>query len=365
MKILLTGGTGYIGSHCALALLQAGHSVTLLDNLSNSDAAVVSRIRQLYQPQAAEAAELSFIQGDIRDEVLLERLFSTQRYDAVMHFAGLKAVGESWLQPAAYYQHNFNGTLLLASLMQKHQLPCLLFSSSATVYAASATALDEQSPCAPASPYGRSKYFVEAMLKDLQQANPAFSVILLRYFNPAGAHHSALLGEAPCGTPNNLLPFVAEVASGQRDEIQVFGDDYPTADGTGVRDYIHVEDVAQGHVLALQQHQAEPGVHLYNLGRGQGYSVLQVIQAFEQSCGRVLPYRITTRRPGDLPSTVACADKAQQLLGFTARRDLQQMTDDAWRWQQQLQQRPVVQPQLSPITDKATTGQDGVKHEPC
>ncbi len=336
MNILLTGGTGYVGSHCAVALLQAGYQVTLLDNLSNSDLTVVARIGQLAQGNSGSNTRLPrFIKGDIRDAELLDKVLADGNFAAVLHCAGLKAVGDSWQQPLDYYQQNVAGSLLLACLTQKHRVPCLLFSSSATVYAVSAEALDEQSPCAPASPYGRSKYFVEAMLTDLCSANPAISVILLRYFNPAGAHHSGLLGEAPSGIPNNLLPFVAQVASGERSEIQIFGNNYPTADGTGVRDYIHVEDVAKGHLLALQHHLTEPGLHLYNLGRGHGYSVLEVIRAFERSCGRTLPYRVVARRQGDVASSVACATKARQQLGFVAERDLQQMTDDAWRWQQQ------------------------------
>ncbi|MCT6698627.1 UDP-glucose 4-epimerase GalE [Rheinheimera sp. 4Y26] len=335
MNILLTGGTGYVGSHCAVALLQAGYQVTLLDNLSNSDLSVVARIAQLAQGGSGSNTRLpQFIEGDIRNEALLDEVLAQGDFSAVLHCAGLKAVGDSWQQPLDYYQHNVAGSLLLAALMQKHRVPCLLFSSSATVYAASEQALDEQSPCAPASPYGRSKYFVESILADLCQANPSVSVILLRYFNPAGAHHSGLLGESPTGTPNNLLPFVAQVASGERSEIQIFANDYPTADGTGVRDYIHVEDVAKGHLLALQHHLTDPGLHLYNLGRGQGYSVLEVIRAFERSCGRSLPYRVVARRQGDVASTVACVAKARAQLGFVAERDLQQMTDDAWRWQQ-------------------------------
>lgn len=339
MNILLTGGTGYVGSHCAVVLLQAGYQVTLLDNLSNSDLSVVARIGQLAQGSSGGHTRLpQFIQGDIRDEALLDRVLAQGNFSAVLHCAGLKAVGESWQQPLDYYQHNVAGSLVLLRLVQKHQVPCLLFSSSATVYAQSEQILDEQSPCAPVSPYGRSKYFVEAILQDFCAANPAMSVIILRYFNPAGAHHSGLLGEAPSGMPNNLLPVVAQVASGVRDRIQVFGKDYPTPDGTGVRDYIHVEDVALGHLTALQHHQAQAGVQLYNLGRGQGYSVMDVIRAFEQSCGRALPYQVVARRPGDVARTVACANKAKQQLHFVAEKDLQQMTDDVWRWQQYQQQ---------------------------
>lgn len=336
MNILLTGGTGYIGSHCAVALLQAGHQVTLYDNLSNSDAGVVARIRQIC---AADESRLRFVQGDINDMAALSAVFQQQRFDAVLHCAGLKAVGESWQLPLDYYQTNVAGTLNLLQLMQQHQVHCLLFSSSATVYAEhhQGVPFDEQSPCAPTNPYGRSKYMVEQMLSDISQAQPELSLVVLRYFNPAGAHPSALLGEAPRGTPNNLLPFVAQVASGQRPAIQVFGSDYPTPDGSGVRDYIHVEDLALGHRLALEKHQAEAGLHLYNLGRGQGYSVFQVIAAFQRSCGRTLARQLSARRPGDVASSVACADKAAAALGFIASRDLQQMTDDAWRWQQQLQ----------------------------
>lgn len=333
MNILLTGGTGYVGSHCAVVLLQAGYQVTLFDNLSNSDIGVVARLRQICP---AQASQLRFVQGDINDSAALSALFRQQRFDAVLHCAGLKAVGESWQLPLAYYQTNVAGTLNLLQLMQQYQVYCLLFSSSATVYAAQnqGAPFTEQSPCAPQNPYGRSKYMVEQILQDWAEANPKLSLVLLRYFNPAGAHHSGLLGEAPSGTPNNLLPFVAQVASGQRSAVQVFGADYPTVDGTGVRDYIHIEDLAEGHLLALQHHAQTPGGQLYNLGRGHGYSVLQVIAAFQRSCGRTLARQITSRRPGDVASSVACADKARQRLGFVARRDLQQMTDDVWRWQQ-------------------------------
>lgn len=333
MNILLTGGTGYVGSHCAVVLLQAGYQVTLFDNLSNSDIGVVARLRQICP---AQASQLRFVQGDINDSAALSALFRQQHFDAVLHCAGLKAVGESWQLPLAYYQTNVAGTLNLLRLMQQYQVYCLLFSSSATVYAGQnqGVPFTEQSPCAPQNPYGRSKYMVEQILQDWAEASPKLSLVLLRYFNPAGAHHSGLLGEAPSGTPNNLLPFVAQVACGQRSAVQVFGADYPTLDGTGVRDYIHIEDLAEGHLLALQHHAQTPGVHLYNLGRGHGYSVLQVIAAFQRSCGRTLARQITSRRPGDVASSVACADKARQRLGFVARRDLQQMTDDVWRWQQ-------------------------------
>ena len=333
MNILLTGGTGYVGSHCAVLLLKAGYQVTLYDNLSNSEVGVVARIRQIC---AADRSRLSFVHGDINDCAALSALFRQQRFDAVVHCAGLKAVGESWQLPLAYYQTNVAGTLHLLQLMQQYQVYCLLFSSSATVYAAQnqSAPFTEQSPCAPQNPYGRSKYMVEQILQDWAAANPKLSLVLLRYFNPAGAHHSGLLGEAPSGTPNNLLPFVAQVASGQRSAVQVFGADYPTVDGTGVRDYIHIEDLAEGHLLALQHHAQTPGLHLYNLGRGHGYSVLQVIAAFQRSCGRTLARQITSRRPGDAASSVASVDKARRQLGFVARRDLQQMTDDVWRWQQ-------------------------------
>jgi len=333
MNILLTGGTGYVGSHCAVVLLQAGYQVTLFDNLSNSDIGVVARLRQICP---AQASQLRFVQGDINDSAALSALFRQQRFDAVLHCAGLKAVGESWQLPLAYYQTNVAGTLHLLQLMQQYQVYCLLFSSSATVYAAQnqGVPFTEQSPCAPQNPYGRSKYMVEQILQDWAEANPKLSLVLLRYFNPAGAHHSGLLGEAPNGIPINLLPFVAQVASGQRSAVQVFGADYPTVDGTGVRDYIHIEDLAEGHLLALQHHAQTPGLHLYNLGRGHGYSVLQVIAAFQRSCGRTLARQITSRRPGDAASSVASVDKARRQLGFVARRDLQQMTDDVWRWQQ-------------------------------
>lgn len=338
MNILLTGGAGYIGSHTALALLARGHQLMLVDNFSNSQPEVLKRLSNLSQgmPGSFDFAEL-----DICDAGALEAVFAAQAaagrsFDAVVHFAGLKAVGESAREPLKYYQHNVAGTVTLLNVMQQYQVNCLIFSSSATVYGdPQSLPLTEQSQTLPQSVYGRSKWLVEQILADYSAANPAFSAVALRYFNPVGAHPSGQLGEDPQGIPNNLLPFISQVAVGRREALTVFGNDYPTPDGTGVRDYIHVQDLADGHVRALEQLHNKPGQHLFNLGTGQGYSVLQMVDAFRQVSGQPIPLHFAPRRPGDVSACYADAGKALQQLGWQARLNLTDMVSDTWRWQQQ------------------------------
>ena len=327
--VLVTGGAGYIGSHTTLALLQAGFVVVVLDNLCNASAASLRRVAQL-----AGRAPV-FVQGDIRDRALLDQLLVQHSVQAVLHFAGLKAVGESVAQPLAYYSNNVGGTVNLCQAMAAAGVFTLVFSSSATVYGNPATVpITEDQPVGDTTnPYGRSKFMVEQVLGDMAASDPRWRVALLRYFNPVGAHDSGQIGEDPDGIPNNLLPFVAQVAVGQRPELAVFGHDYPTVDGTGVRDYIHVVDLAEGHLAALKAMDSRPGMDVWNLGTGQGYSVLQVVRAFEVASGRPVPYRLAPRRPGDIAICYANPAKASTELGWIARRDLHTMMLDAWRWQ--------------------------------
>lgn len=338
MNILLTGGAGYIGSHTTLALLARGHQLVLVDNFSNSQPEVLKRLSSLSQGMPGS---FCFHQLDICDAAALDAVFALQAntgttFDAVVHFAGLKAVGESAREPLKYYQHNVAGTVTLLNLMQQYQVNCLVFSSSATVYGdPTKLPLTEQSPTLPQSVYGRSKWLVEQILADYSAANPAFSAVALRYFNPVGAHPSGQLGEDPQGIPNNLLPFISQVAVGRRDALTVFGNDYPTPDGTGVRDYIHVMDLADGHVRALEQLHKQPGQHLFNLGTGQGYSVLEMVDAFRQVSGHPIPLHFAPRRPGDVSACYADAGKALQQLGWQAKLNLTDMVSDTWRWQQQ------------------------------
>ena len=331
MNVLLTGGAGYIGSHTAIELLAAGHGVVILDNFSNGSSEVVGRVEQI----AGTATPV--VRADVRDQVAVEVALREHRIDAVIHFAGLKAVGESVAQPLHYYDHNVVGALALLNAMQSVGVRSLVFSSSATVYGDPRyVPIDEVHPLSATNPYGRTKLMVEHMLADLQHADPRWCVTVLRYFNPIGAHESGTIGESPLGVPNNLLPYVAQVAAGVRERVQVFGDDYPTPDGTGVRDYIHVVDLARGHVLALQ-HQAKAaaggGHWVFNLGTGTGHSVLEVIRAFEQASGRTVPYVIAARRPGDVATCYAQPERAHAELGWRAQCDLQRMCIDAWRWQ--------------------------------
>jgi UDP-glucose 4-epimerase len=328
MNILLTGGTGYIGSHTAVVLAQAGHRVVLYDNLSNSRADVVDRLARIIgQPPV-------FVEGDIRDTGLLTRTLQTHAVDAVIHFAGLKAVGESVSHPLDYYANNVQGTISLLQSMVAVGLRTLVFSSSATVYGQPQyLPLDEDHPTSATNPYGRSKLHIEEMLADVARSDGGWRIACLRYFNPVGAHESALIGEDARDTPNNLMPFVAQVAAGQRPVLQVYGNDYPTPDGTGVRDYIHVMDLAEGHLAALRYLAAHPGWQAINLGTGQGSSVLEMVRAFEQASGRSVPYRVVPRRPGDVAVCYAKADKAASLLGWTARRSLAEMCRSTWQFQ--------------------------------
>lgn len=332
MKVLLTGGAGYIGTHTAVELLQSGHEVVIYDNFTNSQPEAIARVQRI----TGQAPTV--IHGDVRDPAALAQVFDDHRIDSVVHFAGKKAVGESVAQPLDYFDNNVNGTLVLLRAMQTAGVRRLVFSSSATVYGIPQyLPYDENHPTSAMNPYGRSKLMVEEMLSDLSASDPSWSLAILRYFNPIGAHPSGLIGEDPAGLPNNLLPYIAQVAVGRRPSVQVFGNDYPTPDGTGVRDYIHVVDLARGHVKALEKLHAQnaPQLLALNLGSGQGSSVLEVIQAFEKACGKKLPYTLCARRPGDLASYYADARLAQQLLGWQAEHDLSTMCADAWRWQSQ------------------------------
>lgn len=329
MTILVTGGAGYIGSHTTLALLQAGHNVVLLDNLCNSSAKSLMRVAQL------AGRELAFLEGDIRDRALLDRLFAEYSVDAVLHFAGLKAVGESVAQPLRYYDNNVHGSQVLLQACADAGLFNFVFSSSATVYGEPALMpISEACPVGqPTNPYGRSKLMVEDMMRDLALSDPRWRIAILRYFNPIGAHESGLIGEDPNGIPNNLLPYIAQVAVGKLPELAVFGNDYPTHDGTGVRDYIHVVDLAAGHLRALEALQTRTGAHVWNLGTGQGYSVLEMVRAFEVASGKPVPYRVVPRRPGDIATCYADSSKAERELGWKVQRGLNEMMCDAWRWQ--------------------------------
>ena len=328
MNILVTGGAGYIGSLTCVQLLAAGHVPVLLDNLHNAKAAVVDRIAQVAGTRPV------FVRGDVRDRALLERLLREHAIDAVIHFAGLKAVGESVAQPLSYYDVNVHGTLVLLAAMRATGVKTLVFSSSATVYGdAQVMPLREDAPTSATNPYGRSKLMVEQVLADVATSEPGWSLTALRYFNPVGAHPSGRLGEDPQGVPNNLMPFIAQVAVGRREFLSVYGKDYPTPDGTGVRDYIHVMDLADGHLAALDHGHGRAGLHVFNLGTGSGVSVRQMLAAFGAACGRELPHRIAPRRPGDVAACWADPAKAQAELGWRAVRDLQAMCEDTWRWQ--------------------------------
>ncbi len=328
--ILVTGGAGYIGSHTAVALLQSGLDVVILDNLSNSSAESLSRVAKI------AGRSTTFIQGDIRDRALLDFLFAEHAIDAVLHFAGLKAVGESVTQALRYYDNNVHGSQVLLQAMADAGVFSFVFSSSATVYGDPAQMpISETCPVGePTNPYGRSKLMVEDMLRDLAASDPRWRIAILRYFNPVGAHESGLIGEDPNGIPNNLLPYIAQVAVGKLPELAVFGNDYSTHDGTGVRDYIHVVDLAEGHLLALDALEMRTGAHVWNLGTGQGYSVLDMVRAFEAASGRPVPYRISPRRPGDIATCYSDPSKAERELGWKAKRCLPEMMRDAWRWQQ-------------------------------
>lgn len=329
MRIFVTGGAGYIGSHTCLALLQQGHTVTVIDNLSNSSPTALERV------QAYTGKPLRFCQGDVRDTALVERLLREEQPDCVIHFAGLKAVGESVDKPWEYYDNNLNSTLSLARAMARTGVKRIIFSSSAAVYrAGSEMPLRETSPIGGCTnPYAWTKFMSEQILSDMAHADPEWSVCLLRYFNPVGAHPSGVIGEDPRGIPNNLMPFITQVAVGRRERLNVFGGDYDTPDGSCVRDYIHVVDLALGHAAAIDYTVHHTGTEIFNLGTGTGYSVLEMVRTFREANGVPLPYAITARRPGDLPAYYADPSKSAQLLGWTAQRNLQDMCRDAWNWQ--------------------------------
>lgn len=328
MKILVTGGAGYIGSHTCVELLEAGHEVVVIDNLCNSSRVSLDRVATL------TGRTVSFVEGDIRDPAALLPILERGDVDAVIHFAGLKAVGESVEIPLSYYQNNITGTLALLEGMVETGVKRLVFSSSATVYGdPDSLPIREDFPLSASNPYGRSKLVIEEMLRDIQAADEAWNISILRYFNPVGAHESGLIGEDPRGIPNNLMPYIAQVAAGRLEQLSVFGGDYPTPDGTGVRDYIHVVDLARGHLAALERLQGNPGLMVHNLGTGKGYSVLEMIRAFESASNRPVAYRVVDRRPGDIAACYADPGLAFRELGWRAERGLEQMCQDTWRWQ--------------------------------
>lgn len=329
MKILVTGGTGYIGSHTCLALIAAGLEPVILDNLCNSKLSVLKRIEEV-----AGKCPI-FYQGDVRDPAVLDRIFQEQQIAGVIHFAALKAVGESTQKPYEYFENNISGTLSLLGAMRRAGCYRFIFSSSATVYGdPHAVPITEDFPRSTMSPYGQTKLMVEQILEDMQKADPRWSITLLRYFNPIGAHESGRMGEDPQGIPNNLMPYITQVAIGRRDCLNIFGSDYPTKDGTCVRDYIHVMDLAEGHVKAWQVCGEQAGLHIYNLGTGQGVSVLEMVQAFARASGLDINYKLVDRRPGDVAECWADPAKAQRELGWNASRTIDDMTRDSWHWQQ-------------------------------
>ena len=328
-NILVTGGAGYIGSHTCVELLAAGHNLVVIDNFSNSKPAVLGRVEQI------SGRQVPFMEVDIRDRGALRDVFRQHAIDAVIHFAGLKAVGESVSQPLRYYDNNISGSIALFEVMAESGVKTLVFSSSATVYGdPHSVPIREDFPLSATNPYGRSKLMLEDILRDLSRSDESWKIALLRYFNPVGAHESGIIGEDPNGIPNNLMPYIAQVAVGKLPHLSVFGDDYPTPDGTGVRDYIHVVDLARGHLAALEALSDTSGVMAVNLGTGQGYSVLDVVRAFEKASDRPVPYRIVPRRPGDVAQCYADPTLAKELLGWQAQRGLDEMCRDSWRWQQ-------------------------------
>ncbi len=330
MRILVTGGAGYIGSHTCIELLEQGHEVIVVDNLCNSSRVSLDRVETI------TGKKVTFYEADLLDRKALEEIFEHESIDAVIHFAGLKAVGESVAKPLEYYHNNITGTLILCDVMREHKVKNIIFSSSATVYGDPAfVPITEECPKGEiTNPYGQTKGMLEQILTDLHTADPEWNVIILRYFNPVGAHKSGLIGEDPAGIPNNLTPYITQVAVGKLKEVGVFGNDYDTPDGTGVRDYIHVVDLALGHVKALEKMaSSEPLVRIYNLGTGQGFSVLQMIEAFSKACGKTIPYSIKPRRPGDIAECYADAALAKKELGWEAERGIDEMCEDSWRWQ--------------------------------
>lgn len=331
MSILVTGGAGYIGSHTCVELLNAGYDVVVADNLYNASKESLKRVEEI------TGKHVTFYETDIRDAEGLNAIFEKESIDSVIHFAGLKAVGESVRKPLEYYDNNINGTLTLCDVMRKHGVKNIIFSSSATIYGDPAfIPITEECPKGVCTnPYGWTKWMLEQILTDLHTADEEWNVVLLRYFNPIGAHKSGKIGEDPKGIPNNLMPYISQVAIGKLESLGVFGDDYDTPDGTGVRDYIHVVDLAVGHVKALKKIEEKAGVCVYNLGTGVGYSVLDMLHAFEKACGKTLPYQIKDRRPGDIATCYSDAAKAKEELGWVAERGLEEMCEDAWRWQSQ------------------------------
>lgn len=328
MNILVTGGAGYIGSHTCLELLQAGYQVSVIDNLVNSKEESLRRIQKL------AGKKLTFHHLDLLDRSGLEKIFAKSQFDAVIHFAGLKAVGESVSIPLRYYHNNITGTINLCQVMAEQGNKNLVFSSSATVYGDPIQVpIREDFACSPTSPYGRTKWMIELILQDLHRSDPDWNVILLRYFNPVGAHPSGQIGEDPQGIPNNLMPYIAQVAVGKLPYLNIFGNDYPTPDGTGVRDYIHVTDLAKGHIKALERIADKPGVEIYNLGTNRGFSVLELVQAFEKASGKPIPYQIVDRRPGDIAVSYADASKANQHLHWRCEKSIADACADTWRWQ--------------------------------
>ncbi|HEX2946623.1 MAG TPA: UDP-glucose 4-epimerase GalE [Clostridia bacterium] len=329
MAILVTGGAGYIGSHTCVRLLEAGYEIIILDNLSNSKPEVLNRIRGI------TGKSFEFIRGDMLDRNLLEDIFCRYSIDAVIHFAGFKAVGESVGIPLSYYHNNVSGSIVLFETMLKYGVKNLVFSSSATVYGtADKMPLSEDTPLGVVNPYGRTKLMIEDILRDIYVSDNSWNIILLRYFNPVGAHGSGLIGEDPNGIPNNLVPYISQVAVGKLKELGVFGNDYPTRDGTCIRDYIHVLDLADGHLKALEKLEEKPGIEKYNLGTGRGTSVLEMVDAYSKAIGRQIPYSIKGRRPGDMPECYADPSKAERELGWKATRNIVDMCRDAWKWQE-------------------------------
>ncbi len=328
MSILVTGGAGYIASHTNVELLNAGYEVAVLDNLSNSSVEAVRRVEKL------TGKKIAFYETDLLDQEGVREIFRKEKVDAVIHFAGLKAVGESCRIPLKYFQNNLTGTIHLLEVMQEFGVKNLVFSSSATVYGnPEKVPITEDSPLSVTNPYGRTKLMIEEMLGDLYQSDASWNIAVLRYFNPIGAHESGEIGEDPSGIPNNLVPYVAKVATGELDKINVFGDDYDTPDGTGIRDYIHVVDLATGHLKAIEKLVGQPGLVIYNLGTGVGYSVLDIIHNYEKACQKTLPYVIGPRRPGDIAVSFADAKKAERELGWKAERGIDKMCEDSYRWQ--------------------------------
>lgn len=328
-KILVTGGAGYIGSHTVVKLIEAGYSVIILDNLSNSNRAIIDRVFEITGRQPA------FVKGDIRDRSAIRNIFQKHLISAVIHFAGLKAVGESEMEPLKYYDNNVSGSIILFEEMLLAGVQTLVFSSSATVYGSPGySKYREDTPLAPINVYGRTKLIIEDILRDIKKAQPSWHIALLRYFNPAGAHESGLIGENPLGSPNNLMPFIAQVAAGRRDKLTVFGNNYPTPDGTGLRDYVHVEDLAAGHLAALNTlNKNQASLITVNLGTGRPYSVLEMIMAFEKVSGKQIPYKLAERRTGDLAEYYADPSLAKSIIGWEAQYDINRICEDAWRWQ--------------------------------